>query len=400
MPAERRAALAEAAARPGCGWSRTTRTARCASTASRVDLLAAQPAARDRTIVIQTLSKVLSPGLRIGYLRAPAALRGPLAVAKQAADLHTSTVAQLAAERWLATHDLSEHIAGPRRALPPAPRRAARRARRAPAGGLEHDAARRAACSSGSRCPRATTPRRSSRARSSAASRSCPASTSTRASRTRETLRVSFATATPGRAARRGRRAAGRRRSCELTMETHVSSAPAARSVSRRRHGHVADARRPRGPRRRRHAPPSTPAPRSSTPRRCTARPSATLAQGLGDRRDEAFVATKLWTPDDAEARRQAERALELVRRPRRPLPGPQPRRHGAAARPARAAARRGQGRPRSARRTTARRRSASSRGHAQRPDHARSRSPTTRTSARSSARSCRSPRNSASAWS
>jgi aryl-alcohol dehydrogenase-like predicted oxidoreductase len=36
-----------------------------------------------------------------------------------------------------------------------------------------------------------------------------------------------------------------------------------------------------------------------------------TLAQGLGDRRDEAFVATKLWTPDDDEAQRQAERALE-----------------------------------------------------------------------------------------
>ena len=54
---------------------------------------------------------MLSPGLRIGYLRAPAALRGPLAVAKQAADLHTSTVAQLAAERWLAEHDLGEHIA-------------------------------------------------------------------------------------------------------------------------------------------------------------------------------------------------------------------------------------------------------------------------------------------------
>jgi diketogulonate reductase-like aldo/keto reductase len=36
-----------------------------------------------------------------------------------------------------------------------------------------------------------------------------------------------------------------------------------------------------------------------------------TLAQGLGSRRDEAFVATKLWTPDDAEARRQAKRAIE-----------------------------------------------------------------------------------------
>ena len=34
------------------------------------------------------------------------------------------------------------------------------------------------------------------------------------------------------------------------------------------------------------------------------------LAEGLGDRRGEAFVATKLWTPDDAEAERQAERAI------------------------------------------------------------------------------------------
>src|SRR3954452_3956807 len=37
-----------------------------------------------------------------------------------------------------------------------------------------------------------------------------------------------------------------------------------------------------------------------------------TLAQGLDGRRDEAFVATKLWTSDDAEARRQAKRAIEL----------------------------------------------------------------------------------------
>jgi diketogulonate reductase-like aldo/keto reductase len=35
-----------------------------------------------------------------------------------------------------------------------------------------------------------------------------------------------------------------------------------------------------------------------------------TLAQGLGDRRDEAFVATKLWTSDDAEAERQAANAV------------------------------------------------------------------------------------------
>lgn len=34
------------------------------------------------------------------------------------------------------------------------------------------------------------------------------------------------------------------------------------------------------------------------------------LAAGLGARRNEAYVATKIWTPDPAEGRRQAERAL------------------------------------------------------------------------------------------
>lgn len=111
MPSQRRAALAEAAATAGLWLVEDDPYSALRLDGEPVDLLAAQPAARERTIVIQTLSKVLSPGLRIGYLRAPAALRGPLVVAKQAADLHTSTVAQLAAERWLASHDLSAHIA-------------------------------------------------------------------------------------------------------------------------------------------------------------------------------------------------------------------------------------------------------------------------------------------------
>jgi DNA-binding transcriptional MocR family regulator len=111
MPPARRAALAEAAATAGLWLVEDDPYSALRLDGDDVDLLAAQPAARERTIAVQTLSKVLSPGLRIGYLRAPAALRGPLAVAKQAADLHTSTVAQLAAERWLAAHDLGEHIA-------------------------------------------------------------------------------------------------------------------------------------------------------------------------------------------------------------------------------------------------------------------------------------------------
>ena len=224
--------------RRACGWSRTTRTARCGSRASRVDLLAAQPAARDRTIVIQTLSKVLSPGLRIGYVRAPEALRGPLTVAKQAADLHTSTVAQMAAARWLASHDLATHIPASARTTARAATRCSPACRstcpRARAGRTP-----RAACSSGSSCRTATTPRACSPARSSAASRSSPACTSTRASRGARPCACPSPPRRPPSCTRAppdsGRRSPGRRpRHARTTTPRH---GPGARRHARARRG-------------------------------------------------------------------------------------------------------------------------------------------------------------------
>jgi DNA-binding transcriptional MocR family regulator len=81
--------------------------------------VASLPGAEDRTIALSTLSKVLVPGLRIGWLRAPAALRRALVVAKQAADLHTSTIDQAAAAYWLDACDLDAHIAGLRAVYAP-----------------------------------------------------------------------------------------------------------------------------------------------------------------------------------------------------------------------------------------------------------------------------------------
>jgi DNA-binding transcriptional MocR family regulator len=111
MSAGRRAAIAEAAAAAGLWLVEDDPYSALRLEGEPVDLLAAHPAARERTIVVQTLSKVLSPGLRLGYLRAPASLYAPLAVAKQAADLHSPTINQLAAAAWLQRHDLGEHIA-------------------------------------------------------------------------------------------------------------------------------------------------------------------------------------------------------------------------------------------------------------------------------------------------
>jgi 2-aminoadipate transaminase len=66
--------------------------------------------AAERTLPLSSLSKVLAPGLRIGSAEVPDAVRPQFVVAKQALDLHTSSVVQAAAAEYLAVADLEAHI--------------------------------------------------------------------------------------------------------------------------------------------------------------------------------------------------------------------------------------------------------------------------------------------------
>jgi 2-aminoadipate transaminase len=58
-----------------------------------------------------TFSKTLSPGIRVGWVTAADEIIRELVIAKQAADLHTSTIEQRAAARLLKTFDYDGHIA-------------------------------------------------------------------------------------------------------------------------------------------------------------------------------------------------------------------------------------------------------------------------------------------------
>jgi 2-aminoadipate transaminase len=60
-------------------------------------------AAPGQVVSTGSFSKILAPGLRLGWVRADPRLRAGLVVAKQAADLHTSTVDQAAAAHYLAS---------------------------------------------------------------------------------------------------------------------------------------------------------------------------------------------------------------------------------------------------------------------------------------------------------
>jgi 2-aminoadipate transaminase len=110
LPLERRIALAAVAERHGLWLIEDDPYGELRYRGEPLPSLATLPGASDRTLALSTLSKVAAPGLRIGWVRTPAALRKALVVAKQAADLHSSTIDQAAAARWLATVDLDAHV--------------------------------------------------------------------------------------------------------------------------------------------------------------------------------------------------------------------------------------------------------------------------------------------------
>jgi DNA-binding transcriptional MocR family regulator len=62
-------------------------------------------------VYLGTSSKILSPGMRLGWVVAESDLVRRYVLAKQGADLHTSSLVQLIAARFMLEHDLEAHIA-------------------------------------------------------------------------------------------------------------------------------------------------------------------------------------------------------------------------------------------------------------------------------------------------
>jgi 2-aminoadipate transaminase len=116
LPLARREALAALARRAGMWIVEDDPYGELRYRGAALPPLAALDGGEDRVLALSTLSKIAAPGLRVGWVRAPAALRRPLTIAKQAADLHSSTVDQAAAARWLATVDLEARISALRTA--------------------------------------------------------------------------------------------------------------------------------------------------------------------------------------------------------------------------------------------------------------------------------------------
>ena len=68
-----------------------------------------------RVIYSRTFSKILAPGLRVGYVSAPAEIISKMVVCKQVADVHTNIWAQQICDRFMETTDMNEHLASLRK---------------------------------------------------------------------------------------------------------------------------------------------------------------------------------------------------------------------------------------------------------------------------------------------
>ena len=78
---------------------------------SLLALSADVPGSRDWLVHCGSLSKVLSPGLRVGWMVAPAALLGKAVMCKHFSDAHTSTFAQATAAAYLQSGRLPAELA-------------------------------------------------------------------------------------------------------------------------------------------------------------------------------------------------------------------------------------------------------------------------------------------------
>jgi 2-aminoadipate transaminase len=64
----------------------------------------------DQAVMSGSFSKIIAPGMRIGWLYAPREILARFNIVKQAADLHSNFFCQKILHRYLTTHDLDAHI--------------------------------------------------------------------------------------------------------------------------------------------------------------------------------------------------------------------------------------------------------------------------------------------------
>jgi len=110
MPRSRRAAIADVIAAHDVWLIEDDPYSELRFTDEVLPPIVSDPRLDDRAFLANSLSKVLSPGLRIGWLRGPEEVLTSVGLAKQGTALQTSTIDQLAAAHYLENTDLESKL--------------------------------------------------------------------------------------------------------------------------------------------------------------------------------------------------------------------------------------------------------------------------------------------------
>lgn len=111
MPAERREAVAEVLLQTDVPLIEDDPYGALSFSGSSWAPIASLPGMSERTLLLNSMSKLMSPGVRIGWMRAEGPILDTLAVAKAAISMQSSVVDQLTVARYLETADLDAHVA-------------------------------------------------------------------------------------------------------------------------------------------------------------------------------------------------------------------------------------------------------------------------------------------------
>lgn len=111
MPADRRREVAEVLVRTGVPLLEDDPYGELRFEGESARPLASLPGMGEQTVLLNSASKIMAPGVRIGWLRAEGPILRALEVAKQAVGLQTAVTDQLAVAHYLATCDLDAHLA-------------------------------------------------------------------------------------------------------------------------------------------------------------------------------------------------------------------------------------------------------------------------------------------------
>lgn len=110
MPHERRVAVAEILVRTGTVLVEDDPYGPLRFEGDEVPPLAAYPGMARQSLLLNSMSKIMAPGLRVGWMRVEGRFAQVIGIAKSAVTLQSSALNQLAVAHYLNHYDLDEHV--------------------------------------------------------------------------------------------------------------------------------------------------------------------------------------------------------------------------------------------------------------------------------------------------